>query len=80
MRNSEPPVFTTVDDWLEHLNKDGEVYKSSRSMVAQTPTSLADLQEGLPEAKAGNAFAIRRFTAYSKFHGLHFVTRLQGTL
>jgi len=49
MNTITEPVFTKVKDWLKHLNREGEVYPSRRSMIVESPISLADLQRGLPE-------------------------------
>ncbi len=44
-------VFSNVEDWLEHLEKDGEVYKSERNMSTESPISLADLRGDCRESK-----------------------------
>jgi hypothetical protein len=49
MKDNAENVFQRIEDWLDHLNRYGEVYESPRSMIAENPKSVADLPQGLPE-------------------------------
>jgi hypothetical protein len=43
MNQATEIIFASLEDWLDYLQKDGEIFRAERCMTTGNPISLAEL-------------------------------------